>query len=48
LHFLKGFFDYGYNVLERTVVSVLNKRIEVKVSSLSEVRSSRVPCSAPC
>jgi hypothetical protein len=39
LRFLREFFDYGYEVLEKVMVEVLNKRVAVKVSSLPEVLS---------
>jgi hypothetical protein len=39
LCFLREFFDYGYDALERVVVVVLNKRVGIRASSLSEVLS---------
>jgi hypothetical protein len=39
LRFLREFFDYGYEVLEKVMVEVLNKRVGVKASSLSEILS---------
>ena len=37
--FLREFFDYGYDALERIIVEIVSKRVGIKASSLSEVLS---------
>jgi hypothetical protein len=37
--FLREFFDYGYDALEKVMVEVLSKRVGIKASSLSEALS---------
>jgi len=39
LCFLREFFDYGYDALEKVMVEVLSKRVGIRVSSLSEAFS---------
>jgi len=37
--FLRGFFDVGYEVLERALLSALRKRLGLSISTLSELAS---------
>jgi intein/homing endonuclease len=37
--FLREFFDYGYDALERIIVEVMSKRVGIRASSLSEALS---------
>jgi hypothetical protein len=37
--FLREFFDYGYDALEKVMVEILSKRVGIRVSSLSEALS---------
>jgi len=37
--FLREFFDYGYDALERIIVEILSKRVGIRASSLSEALS---------
>ena len=39
LCFLREFFDYGYDALEKIIVEIMSKRVGIRVSSLSEVLS---------
>ena len=46
--FLMEFFDHGYVVLEKVMVEVLNKRMGIRASSLSEVFSLLSSRSTKC
>jgi hypothetical protein len=48
LRFLREFFDYGYDALERIIVEILSKRVGIKASSLSEALSLLSSRSTPC
>jgi len=37
--FLREFFDYGYDALEKIIVEMMSKRVGIRASSLSEVLS---------
>jgi hypothetical protein len=46
--FLREFFDYGYDALEKVMVEILSKRVGIRVSSLSEVFSLLSSRSTKC